>query len=144
LDEYERARERYAEALLIYEAIGARLGQADAIRGLGDVHLGLSEFEQARARYQSAISIYTEIGTRYEKALVLSSLGTVCLGEHDYTSALALYRDAELSFHALGVSDRPGRWVKQEMLADLRARLAEQPDLPGLKELLDALEAWRG
>ncbi|MCP4421919.1 MAG: hypothetical protein GY805_35345, partial [Chloroflexi bacterium] len=42
LSEYEAARERYEEALPIYEAIGARLGQANCIQALGDVHVSLS------------------------------------------------------------------------------------------------------
>ena len=39
LAEYPQARQRYEEALPIYQAIGARLGEANCIRCLGDVHL---------------------------------------------------------------------------------------------------------
>ena len=144
LAEYGEARERYEQALPIYREIGDRLGEANALFGLGDVHVKLAEYETARPYYAQAQPIYREIGSRYNEALALSGLGTVCLGEGDYLQALALYRDAGQRFRALGVSERPGRWVTQEMLSDLRARLAEQPDLPGLRELVAALEEWRG
>ncbi len=47
LAEYDQARARYEEARPIYAAIGARLGEANTIKTLGDVHLSLAEYDQA-------------------------------------------------------------------------------------------------
>ncbi len=62
LAEYDQARARYEEARPIYAGIGARLGEANTIKALGDVHLRLAEYDQARARYEEAWPVYAGIG----------------------------------------------------------------------------------
>jgi tetratricopeptide (TPR) repeat protein len=49
LAEYEPARERYQEALTLFQSVGDRVGQANCIKSLGNLHQGLGEYEPARS-----------------------------------------------------------------------------------------------
>jgi tetratricopeptide (TPR) repeat protein len=102
LDEYEAARARYEEALPIYQAIGARLGEANTIRSLGDVHVMLDEYEAARARYEEALPIYQAIGSRLGEANTIRSLGDVHVRLAEYEAARARYEEALPIYQAIG------------------------------------------
>ena len=54
------ARRSYEDALTLYRAIGDRLGEANAISRLGDVHRMLSEYEAARTAYSEAVPHYPQ------------------------------------------------------------------------------------
>jgi tetratricopeptide (TPR) repeat protein len=102
LDEYEAARARYEEALPIYQAIGARLGEANTIKRLGEVHVRLAEYEAARARYEEALPIYQAIGVRLGEATTIKSLGDLDVEIERYTEAEASYLRAEEVYRAIG------------------------------------------
>ncbi|MEZ0396229.1 MAG: tetratricopeptide repeat protein, partial [Anaerolineales bacterium] len=55
-------------------AIGAKLGEANCIKALGDVHRDLSELPEARARYEEALPIYRAIGDKLGEANTLSAI----------------------------------------------------------------------
>jgi len=101
LAEYGPARERYAEALPIYREIGARVGEANCIQSLGDVHLRLAEYGPARERYAEALPIYREIGARLGEANCIQALGDVLMGEEQYEAAMASYQEAADRYRAL-------------------------------------------
>jgi tetratricopeptide (TPR) repeat protein len=102
LAEYEAARARYEEALPIYQAIGARLGEANTIKSLGDVHVRLAEYEAARARYEEALPIYQAIGARLGEANTIRSLGDVHVMLDEYEAARARYEEALPIYQAIG------------------------------------------
>jgi tetratricopeptide (TPR) repeat protein len=94
LNENGLARERYEQALPIYRAIGDRLGEANCVRSLGDVHLRLNENGLARERYEQALPIYQAIGDRLGEANCVSSLGDVHQGVGNYSKAAAAYQES--------------------------------------------------
>jgi CHAT domain-containing protein len=61
LDEYEKARQRYEQGLEIYREIKARLGEANCLQSLGDVHLLLAQYEKASEWYEQALSLQKQI-----------------------------------------------------------------------------------
>ena len=101
-DEYPLARQRYAEARPIYHEIGDRLGEANCIRSLGDVHLHLAEYPLARQRYAEARPIYHEIGARRGEANCIRSLGDVHLQLAEYPLARQRYAEARPIYHEIG------------------------------------------
>jgi len=105
LDEYELARERYTEALMIYQAINDRKGKADTLKGLGDIHYMLSEYESARERYTEVLLIYQAIDDRSGIAYILSRLGNIHLSLAEYEPARELHEEALPLFKALGERD---------------------------------------
>ncbi|HRQ38687.1 MAG TPA: tetratricopeptide repeat protein, partial [Chloroflexota bacterium] len=97
-----QARARYEAALPIYREIGARLGEANCIKRLGDVHVRLSELPQARARYEAALPIYREIGDRLGEANTYTGLGDLALAEEQYPAAKEWYEKAWAIYEAIG------------------------------------------
>ncbi|MGH3940287.1 MAG: tetratricopeptide repeat protein [Pseudonocardiaceae bacterium] len=60
-------------ALPIYRRIGARLGEANAIKALGDVAMAQDRYEDAAEHYGQALPIYRQIGARVGEANTLLS-----------------------------------------------------------------------
>ena len=124
-DEHPRARQRYEEARPIYHAIGNRLGEANCIRCLGDVHLRLAEYPLARQRYEEARPIYHTIGDRLGEANCIQCLGDVHLQLAEYPLARQRYAEARPIYHAIG--DRLSEANCIRSLGDVHLRLAEYP-----------------
>ena len=117
------ARERYEEAQPIYHEIGERLGEANCIKSLGDVHLQLAEYRQARERYAEAQPIYHEIGSRLSEANCIRSLGDVHLQLAEYYQARERYAEAQSIYHEIG--DRLGEANCIKSLGDVHLRVGE-------------------
>jgi tetratricopeptide (TPR) repeat protein len=94
LAEYGEARARYQEALPLYRAIGDRLGEANALRSLGDVHLGLAEYGEALALYEKGRAIYRDLTLSSEEAAVLNQMADLYERRENYEQALASYTAA--------------------------------------------------
>jgi tetratricopeptide (TPR) repeat protein/tRNA A-37 threonylcarbamoyl transferase component Bud32 len=71
----ETAIESYAEALVIYRAIGMARHEARALNNMGIVFAALGEYEEALAHYKSALKIDQALGDRSGIALKLGNIG---------------------------------------------------------------------
>jgi tetratricopeptide (TPR) repeat protein len=71
----EPAIESYAEALVIYRAIGMARHEARALNNMGIVFAALGEYEEALAHYKSALKIDQALGERSGLALKLGNIG---------------------------------------------------------------------
>ncbi len=71
----EAAIESYAEALVIYRAIGMSRHEARALNNMGIVFAALGEYEEALAHYKSALKIDQALGDRSSIALKLGNIG---------------------------------------------------------------------
>ena len=71
----EAAIESYAEALVIYRAIGMARHEARALNNMGIVFAALGEYEEALAHYKSALKIDQALGDRASIALKLGNIG---------------------------------------------------------------------
>jgi tetratricopeptide (TPR) repeat protein len=58
LGNVDGARERYAEALKLYESEQASLGRANTLQSLGDLHLGEGSAVEARKLFREALVLY--------------------------------------------------------------------------------------
>jgi tetratricopeptide (TPR) repeat protein len=71
----EQAIESYAEALVIYRALGMTREEARALNNMGIVFSALGEYEEALAHYKSALKIDQALGERSGIAVKLCSIG---------------------------------------------------------------------
>jgi len=60
----ELSIESYAEALVIYRAIGMQRHEARALNNMGIVFAALGEYEEALAHYKSALKLDQALGER--------------------------------------------------------------------------------
>jgi len=90
LSELPEARARYEEALPLYRAIGAKIGEANCIKALGDVHNKLSELPEARARYEEALPLYRAIGEKIGEMYTILNLADVASKEKKFDLAIQL------------------------------------------------------
>ena len=71
----EAAIESYAEALVIYRALGMGRFEARALNNMGIVFAALGEFEEALAHYKTALKLDQTLGDRSSIAQKLASIG---------------------------------------------------------------------
>jgi tetratricopeptide (TPR) repeat protein len=71
----EAAIESYAEALVIYRAIGMGRHEARALNNMGIVFAALGEYEEALAHYKSALKLDQALGDRAAIAQKLANIG---------------------------------------------------------------------
>ncbi|WP_338848747.1 tetratricopeptide repeat protein [Massilia sp. W12] len=128
VDDLPGARADCQSALVLYEAIDEKLGQANALLALGEVKRRMDDLPGARADCQSALALYEAIDEKLGQANALRALGELKLrvddlpgaGE-DYQSALALYE---------AIDDKLGQANTLKALGDLKQRV---DDLPGAR-----------
>ncbi len=75
IGQLEQAIESYAEALVIYRAVGMGRHEARALNNMGIVFAALGEYEEALAHYKSALKIDEVLGERSGLALKLGNIG---------------------------------------------------------------------
>jgi tetratricopeptide (TPR) repeat protein len=75
IGQLEAAIESYAEALVIYRAVGMARNEARALNNMGIVFAALGEYEEALAHYKSALKIDQVLGERSGLALKLGNIG---------------------------------------------------------------------
>ena len=71
----EEAIEAYAEALVIYRALGLPRPEARALNNMGIVFAALGEFEEALSHYKSSLKIDQQLGDRSGIGLKLGNIG---------------------------------------------------------------------
>jgi tetratricopeptide (TPR) repeat protein len=75
MGQLEASIESYAEALVIYRALGMPRLEARALNNMGIVFAALGEYEEALAHYKSALKIDQTLGDRAGVALKLGNIG---------------------------------------------------------------------
>jgi serine/threonine protein kinase/tetratricopeptide (TPR) repeat protein len=102
IGQLEPAIESYAEALVIYRAVGMARNEARALNNMGIVFAALGEYEEALAHYKSALKIDETLGERSGIALKLGNIGQCYADLGDVDKAQSYLT------RALSVADRTG------------------------------------
>ncbi|MBY0506784.1 MAG: tetratricopeptide repeat protein, partial [Bryobacteraceae bacterium] len=126
----DRAKSLYQQALTLYQQIGARLGEANCRKALGDVALMQARYADAFDLYQQALPLYQQIGDRLGEANCRKALGDVAGMQDRYADAFDLYQQALPLYQQIG--DRLGEANCRKSLGDvarMQARYADAFDL---------------
>ena len=91
-------------ALPIYRQIGSRLGEANAIKALGDVALQQARYDDAAQRYDQALPIYRQIGARRGEASTLVSRARLAVATGERKDAAAEMAEAIRIYAAIGLT----------------------------------------
>ncbi|MBM3494541.1 MAG: tetratricopeptide repeat protein, partial [Armatimonadetes bacterium] len=138
LDEVEKARGLFEDAISASRLVGTPGTLAHARLGLGELQRHMGEFEDAEATYRTAREAAVEAGDPVIEALCTADLGTLAFQRGDCEAAKALLREA-LSVKLLGAMD----WLVSLLLPTIAGiELAHgRPDRSAV--LLGAAEAAR-
>jgi tetratricopeptide (TPR) repeat protein len=101
-NEVKRPNDCYQQALKIYQEIGARLGEANTLKAIGDVLQFLDRTSEALERYEQALAFYRDIGVREAappehrlgEAYTLKAIGDVLQFLKRSSEALERYEQA--------------------------------------------------
>jgi Flp pilus assembly protein TadD len=79
---------------------GDRIGEAEALNGVGEILLSTGQPEQARAEHETALALASQIGDVYEQArahnglaAAIQAAGDVVLARYHRRRALDLYSE---------------------------------------------------
>lgn len=98
----EQSIESYAEALVIYRAIGMQRQESNALNSMGIVFAALGEYEEALSHYKGALKIDRALGERSGIALKLGNIGQCYSDLGDYDRAESYFK------RALKVAEKTG------------------------------------
>ncbi len=136
--EYEASRAEAEAALARYEALGARLGQVEALNVLGIAAMEQGVFDPAVDCYRRGLETCRAIGYRYGEARALTNWGNVLYVRGRLGEALAHYDGAAAIFRAIG--HRRGETITRLNTADIR--LTVFGDAAGARTDIEAALAY--
>jgi len=99
---WDAAIESYRQALTLFRAVGDRLGEANTLQAIGDVHNFRKDMDAALDTYQQALTLFRAVGDRLGEANTLQAIGQVHNFRKDMDAALDTYQQALTLFRAVG------------------------------------------
>lgn len=92
--EYERARDRYEQALIRFRAAGDRVGESRVLNNLGIAAKNQGAYPAARAYYERGLVYFRELDDQQGISRVLNNLGVVYRVLGDVSAAASAHREA--------------------------------------------------
>jgi tetratricopeptide (TPR) repeat protein len=120
-DRLADAERVYGEALPLFRAIEARLGEANTLLALGDFYVRTARLPEAEQVYPKALSLYRAIEERQGEANTLLALGYFYVRTDRLTEAERVYKEALPIFRAN--KERLGEAATLKGLGDLYVRM---------------------
>jgi tetratricopeptide (TPR) repeat protein len=90
------------QALALFQQVGAKLGQANVLKAIGDVQSFRDDKDAALASYDQALGLFQQVGAKLGQANVLRAIGDVQSFRKEMDAALASYDQALGLFQQVG------------------------------------------
>jgi len=103
--EYDRARERLEEALLLYRGLRENKGVASALQVLGSVAREQADYERAEELHGESLALWRELGDEAGEARSLNYLGFVAWLQEKHQEAREICEGTLVTFRRLGDSE---------------------------------------
>ncbi|KAA0224448.1 tetratricopeptide repeat protein [candidate division KSB1 bacterium] len=100
----DAAIKAYNDALALFKAVGSRLGEANTLKAIGDVHQFKKELDAAIKAYNDALALFKAVGDRLGEANTLKAFGQLYHAEKKFDKARANF-EAAIAGHA-AIRDR--------------------------------------
>jgi CHAT domain-containing protein/tetratricopeptide (TPR) repeat protein len=104
--QFRAALQSWEQALAIYQDIGDRRSEGNALTNLGNAYHSLGDYRQAISFHEQALAIARELEDRLGEGTDLTNLGNAYYSLGDYQQAISVYEQALAIFHEL--EDRLG------------------------------------
>jgi tetratricopeptide (TPR) repeat protein len=134
-DDIKAALTCYDEALGLYRQVGARLGEANTLKAIGDVLQFLDERQIALERYDEALGLYRQVGARLGEANTLKAIGDVL--ENDPDQSMHYFEEAQKIYKQIGDQYSQAR----NLLESIAPLQLQEEDFAGAQESLRDAEA---
>ena len=121
--DYPAAAASLQQSLQLCRDLGSRLGQAEALNGLGELSSRTSASRRARGQHTEALTIARDLGVPLEEARALEGIGHSHLHDGNGGQAAAHLRQALAIYQRIGV---PRARQVQETLRHLKPQASEE------------------
>ena len=138
--EAERAQAMLHEALALFRAVGARLGEANTLQAIGDVQQFRKEIDAALDSYQQALALFRAVGDRLGEANTILAISDLARSQDNFSEADAGYRTALALYQAIG--DRYSQARVYYRMGDSQRQQGNREEARRLYGL--ARETWSG
>ncbi|MGB3652303.1 MAG: tetratricopeptide repeat protein, partial [Rivularia sp. (in: cyanobacteria)] len=96
------AREKYEAALVLWEKVGNKRGQAVTLLGIGRIYIDLGENQKALQYFNQALPLTRAVEDKFGEAITLNNIGGVYSDLGENQKALQYYNQALPIFRAVG------------------------------------------
>lgn len=100
--DYTNALNSAQRGLALARQVGARVGEANVLKAIGDVQQFRKESEAAMQSYRQALDLFRQVGDRLGEANVLLATGDLSRRSQDYAQAWQCYMQAQNHYTTIG------------------------------------------
>jgi tetratricopeptide (TPR) repeat protein len=92
--QFKNAAKKYDEALSLYRLAGDIKGEANSLRGLGNVYTTLNEPQKALPFYEQSLPLWEKLNDKYGRASTLLGIGDIYSALNEQEKALGFYEQS--------------------------------------------------
>ena len=120
---YEAAKQKYEEAVPVFQAIGAKKGVRSTLERIGNVYYAEGKMQEAKRYYEQTLAYDHEINSTYGLASDYGNIANILDGTGDLKGALKMQMDSVASFTQVG--DRRGASATLNNLGNLYVEIGD-------------------